>query len=59
MLSLRLRLRLPVLVLVPAYQRSEDADGGQGGAHEERGMETYEERVLQSADSAGGKVLSL
>jgi len=59
MLSLRLRLRLPVLVLVPAYQRGEDADGGKGGAHEERGMETCQERVLEIADAAGGKVVSL
>ena len=52
-------LRLPVLVLVPAYKRGEDADGGKGGAHEERGMETCQERVLEIADAAGGKVVSL
>src|SRR5205085_4589956 len=59
MLSLRLRLRLLVLVLVPAYKRGEDADGGKGRARDERGMETCQERVLESVDSAGGKVLSL
>ena len=51
-------LRLPVLVFVPAYKRGEDTDGGKGGAHDERGMETCEKRVLESADSAGGKALS-
>ena len=54
-----LRLRLPILVLVPAYKRCEDADGGKGRARDERGMETCEERVLEIADAAGGKVLSL
>ena len=57
--SLRLRLRLPVFVLVPAYKRGEDADGGKGGAHNERGVETCEERVLEIADAAGGKALPL
>jgi hypothetical protein len=54
-----LRLPVLVLVLVPSHKRCEDADGGKGGAPEERGMETCEERVLESADAAGGKVLSL
>ena len=58
-LLLRLRLRLPVLVLVPSYKRCEDAGGGKGGAHDERGMETCQERVLQIADAAGGKALPL
>jgi hypothetical protein len=52
-------LRLPVLVLVPSYKRCEDADSGKGGAHDERGMETCEEDVLEIADSAGGKALPL
>ncbi len=51
--------RLPALVLIPAYKRCEDADSGKGGAHEERGMETCQERVLESANSAGGKAVSL
>lgn len=55
--SLRLRWRLPVLVA--AYKRGEDADGGKGGAHEERSMETCEERVLEIVHTAGGKALPL
>ena len=48
-----------MLILVPSYKRCEDADGGKGSAHDERGMETREERVLETADAASGKVLSL